>query len=256
VSAVAVRTGDAFGEMLRAALAEATGSGVRPTIAGRDAAPVIELVEREDGFLSAFPAARYVAPPADWPEFDRRALALARGRVLDVGVGGGRAALALQDQGYAVTGLDVSAGAVAVSRARGVRDVVHASVFDHTGSYDTFLLLGNNLGLLGSRTAAPAFLDALSALAAPAARVVAQGTDPYATVDEAHRRYHEHNRERGRLPGQLTLRVRYRDLATDWFDYLLCSPAELATLVAGTGWRVESIDDADAPRYLAVLARG
>jgi SAM-dependent methyltransferase len=255
----APRIGDAFGELLRAALAEATGRGVRPTIIARYPAPVIELVERDDGFLSAMPAARYLAPPADWFDLDHRALALVRGRVLDVGTGAGRAALALQERGVPVTGLDVSAGAVAVALARGVREVVHATVGGHAaaggGPYDTFLLLGNNLGLLGGPAAAPAFLGALAALAAPDARIVAQGTDPYATADEVHLRYHERNRRLGRLPGQLRVRVRHRDLATDWFDYLLCPPAELAGLLTGTGWRIEAVDDADPPRYLAVLVR-
>ena len=247
--------GDAFGELLRATLAERTGRGVRPTIIARYATPVVELVERDDGFLSAMPAARYLAPPADWLDIEHRAVALARGRVLDVGCGAGRVALALQERGFAVTGLDVSAGAVGVARARGVREVVCARVQEHAGAYDTFLLLGNNLGLLGSLETAPGFLAALAALAAPGARIVAQGTDPYATTDPVHLRYHERNRARGRLPGQLRVRVRYRELATDWFDYLLCTPAELAALLSGTGWRIAAIDDADAPRYLAVLVQ-
>jgi SAM-dependent methyltransferase len=254
-SPTTVREGDAFGEMLRAALAERDGKGQRPTLVARYPVAVTEVIERDDGFVSTLPAARYLAPPADWPDIDHRALALARGRVLDVGAGAGRVALALQQRGYEVTGLDVSAGAIGVARACGVRDVAHASVSGHTGRYDTFLLLGNNLGLLESPARAPAFLAALSALGSPHARVVAQGTDPYATSDEAHLRYHAWNRRRGRMPGQLTLRVRYRDLATAWFDYLLCTPAELASMLPGTGWRVAEIDDADAPRYLAVLTR-
>ena len=61
------------------------------------------------------------------------------------------------------------------------------------------------------------------------------------------------NAGRGRLGGQLRLRLRYRLLATEWFDYLVCSPAELATLVGGTRWRLAGIDDADRPYYLAVM---
>jgi hypothetical protein len=51
----------------------------------------------------------------------------------------------------------------------------------------------------------------------------------------------------------LRLRLRYRQFATDWFDYLVCSVAELETLVAGTPWRLKAVDDADRPYYLAVL---
>ncbi len=249
------RIGDAFGEVMRAALAEETGVGPRPTIGSRHPRPVIELVERDDGFLQGAPAARYLAAPADWLDFDRRAVDLARGRVLDIGVGAGRVALELQRRGLAVTGLDISPGCVEVARARGVRDLVCSTVDDHTGRYDTFLLLGNNLGLLENRQRAPAFLAALAALAAPGARIVGQGTDPYRSSDEVHLAYHEGNHRRGRLGGQLTVRIRYRNIATGWFDYLLCSPDELATLLTGTAWRIETIDDADAPQYLAVLVK-
>src|SRR6266508_4852153 len=102
------RIGDAFGDIMRAALAEETGVGPRPTIGSRHPRPVIELVERDDGFLQGAPAARYLAAPADWLDFDRRAVDLARGRVLDIGVGAGRVALELQRRGLAVTGLDIS----------------------------------------------------------------------------------------------------------------------------------------------------
>jgi hypothetical protein len=97
------------------------------------------------------------------------------------------------------------------------------------------------------------FLDALAALARPGARIVAQGTDPYGTTDPVHMAYHERNRARGRLGGQLRLRLRYRMLATDWFDYLVCTVAELESLLVGTRWRLSSIDDADRPYYLALI---
>jgi SAM-dependent methyltransferase len=178
------------------------------------------------------------------------------GAVLDVGVGGGRIALVLQERGVDVTGLDISPGALHVSRARGVRRLVCATVDQHAEAgrrYDTFLLLGNNLGLLEGRERAPGFLRALAAMARPGARIIAQGTDPYGTSDPVHVGYHEHNRRRGRLAGQLCLRLRYRDLSTTWFDYLVCSTEELARLVEGTPWCLDEVDDADAPIYLATL---
>ena len=155
-----------------------------------------------------------------------------------------------------MTGLDTSPGAIEVARARGLRDTVRNTVDAYAASaarYDTFLLLGNNVGLLENRDRAPVFLAALAALARPGARIVAQGTDPYGTTDPVHVSYHRRNRDRGRLGGQLRLRLRYRLLATDWFDYLVCSPGELESLLAGTRWRPISIDAADRPYYLAVM---
>jgi SAM-dependent methyltransferase len=250
------RVGDAFGGLLRAALAAQTGVGPRPTAAGRRPRPVVEIVERDDGFISGNGAITYLDPPELWRQCERRALARMAGRVLDVGAGAGRVALALQDRGVPVTALDVSPGAVDVCRARGVRDTVCGTIEDHLGDgrrYDTFVLFGNNIGLLGSRERAPDFLTALAALAHPGARLVAQGTDPYTTRDPVHVRYRERNRARGRMGGQQRVRIRHLDEATPWFDYLLCSVEELASLAAATPWRVSGVDDDEAPVYVATL---
>jgi hypothetical protein len=156
-----------------------------------------------------------------------------------------------------VTGLDTSPGAIEIARRRGLRDTVVTTIDAYAAKaatrYDTFLLLGNNLGLLEGAERAPVFLAALTRLAKPRARIIAQGTDPYGTTDPVHAEYHRRNRERGRIGGQLRLRLRYRRLATDWFDYLNCSPAELEKLLAGTGWRLQSVDLQDRPYYLAVM---
>ncbi|MFI7609113.1 class I SAM-dependent methyltransferase [Micromonospora sp. NPDC049366] len=250
------RIGDVVGELLRDTLAVATGVGPRPLVGGRLPRPVIEIIERDDGLINGAPAAPYLDPPAWWQPYDRRAVDRARGETLDVGVGAGRIALALQERGVPVTGLDTSAGALDVCRRRGVRNLVHGTVDSHVADgarYDTFLMLGNNLGLFEGRERAPALLAALAALARPGAQIIAHGTDPYGTRDPVHTVYHERNRRRGRLGGQLRLRLRYRELATDWFDYLVCSPDEFAELVRGSAWQLIDVDDRDAPYYLATL---
>jgi SAM-dependent methyltransferase len=251
------RIGDAFGEIMRAALAEHTGQGPRPTIGGRIPRSVIEIVERDDGMINGAPAARYLSGPDEWQPFDLRALELLDAPTLDIGAGAGRLSLALQDRGVPVTALDISPGAVEVAAARGVRQTVCATVAQHVASglrYDRFALFGNNVGLLGSKQSAPRFLDALAAMSQPGARIVAQGTDPYRGTDELHLAYHARNRAAGRMGGELRVRVRYRNLAPEWFDYLLCTPEELAGLTRSTAWRVENVDDADAPFYVATLA--
>jgi len=248
--------GDVFGEMIRDAYAVRTGIGPRPLAGGRIPRPVIEIIERDDGLINGAPADHYLDEPAAWPPHDHRALRLCRGAVLDVGTGAGRTAIELQRRGMAVTGLDTSAGAIEVARRRGLRDTVLATVDEYArapGRYDTFLMLGNNLGLIEGPERAPAFLTALAKLARPGARIIAHGTDPYGTTDPVHVAYHERNRALGRLGGQLRLRLRYRELATGWFDYLVCSVEELESLLLGTQWRLKSIDDADRPYYLAVM---
>ncbi|GAA2579430.1 hypothetical protein GCM10010435_65670 [Winogradskya consettensis] len=248
--------GDVFGELVRDAYAVRSGIGPRPLAGGRVPRPVIEIIERDDGLINGAPADQYVAEPDEWQPHDHRALRMCRGAVLDIGCGAGRTALELQRRSMAVTGLDISPGAIEIARKRGLRDTVIAPVDQYartTTRYDTFLLLGNNLGLLEGRDRAPVFLAALAALARPGARIIAQGTDPYGTTDPVHVGYHERNRERGRFGGQLRLRLRYRLHATTWFDYLFCSVEELEELLQGTPWRLKSIDRQDHPYYLAVM---
>jgi 2-polyprenyl-3-methyl-5-hydroxy-6-metoxy-1,4-benzoquinol methylase len=200
------RTGDAFGDMVRAALRRA---------AVQREATVTEIIERDDGFVWANAAAKYLAAPPAWAPFERRPLTLARGRVLDVGCGAGRFSLPLQARGLPVTALDVSPGAAEVTMARGVRRVVTGTVADHAAGgvrYDTFLLMGENLGLLESATRAPAFLAELAAIAAPGAQIIGHGVDPLRAGHPAHARYFARNSEIGKLPGQMTLRIRHGDI--------------------------------------------
>jgi hypothetical protein len=67
-----------------------------------------------------------------------------------------------------------------------------------------------------------------------------------------HLRYQDENVHRGRLPGQIRIRVRHRDASTPWFDYLMVSPGELERLLDGTGWRLSRTLDSD-DTYIAVI---
>lgn len=55
------------------------------------------------------------------------------------------------------------------------------------------------------------------------------------------------------MSGQIRLRVRYQDLATPWFDYLLVSPEEMREIVADTGWRILKFLRSRSPTYTVIL---
>ncbi len=184
---------------------------------------------------------------------ERRALRFVRGRLLDVGVGAGRVALELQARGLQVVAIDVSAGAVEVASKRGVRDARLLALEDvdaSLGHFDTLVMYGNNFGLFGSRAKARRLLRRLRPLAG---RIVACSNDPYATEDPAHLAYQERNRSRGRMSGQLRVRVRYRTLVGPWFDYLVVSPDEMAEIIEGTGWQIRRLVQDEGSYYVAVL---
>ena len=111
-------------------------------------------------------------------------------------------------------------------------------------------IYGNNFGLFGSRAKARRLLRRLRPFVA---RIVATSNDPYATEDPAHLAYHERNRGRGRMSGQLRLRVRYRDLVGPWFEYLIVSPDEMADIVESTGWQLRRLVRDEGSYFVAVL---
>jgi SAM-dependent methyltransferase len=211
-----------------------------------------EIVERDDGFVSTAMLV-YFAPVRRWAAVERRALRWVRGRVLDVGVGAGRVALELQERRREVVAIDVSPGAVQVARRRGVRDVrllALEDVDESLGEFDTLVMFGNNFGLFGSRAKARRLLWQLRPFVR---RIVATSNDPSGTEDPVHLAYHERNRNRGRMPGQLRLRIRYRDLIGPWFEYLIVSPDEMAEIVEGTGWEIRHLIRDEDSVYVAVL---
>lgn len=237
-------TGDAFGGVLRAC----HEAGARPGAA-------FQIVERDDGHIAASDAAVYFAPVGDWPELERQACEEITGRVLDVGCGAGRHASALTGAGVGVIGLDSSPGAVAVAQARGVDARLGSASAIPAGidGIDAVVLFGNGVGLLGGRHQAPVVLAELARVAAPGARLLASGQDPSVTTDPVHLAYHERNRRWGRMPGQLRLRVRHERVASEWFDYLLASEAELTDLVGESPWRLVEMRRDDRSGYLAVM---
>jgi SAM-dependent methyltransferase len=235
---------DAWGELMRTAL-----EGGRPR----------EVIERDDGFVETGPTwDLYFAPFRRWPAHQRRAMRFVRGRVLDVGCGAGRACLHLQERGLDVVGIDISPGAVDVCHRRGVHDARVCrieDVDDSLGVFDTIVMLGNNFGLFASRGKARRLLRRLHDLTSDRGRIVAETRDIYDTDDPAHLAYHERNRRRGRMAGQVRIRARYRLGKTPWFDYLMVSRDELAELLGGTGWHLaRTIDGEDT--YIAVIEKG
>ena len=119
--------------------------------------------------------------------------------------------------------------------------------------FDTAILFGNNFGLLGSRAKAKRVLRRLHQIISQGGLILAETFDPYGTEDPVHLAYHRRNRKRGRLPGEIRMRIRYKQYTTPWFDWLLVSKDEMRTLVQRTGFKMTGSLDSDGPRYVGIL---
>jgi SAM-dependent methyltransferase len=200
----------------------------------------------------------FFAEQHEWVEAERAAFELVRGRVLDIGAGAGRHSLEAQRRGLEAVAIDISPGAVDVCRRRGVRDarlLPLQEVDERLGVFDTVLLLCGNLGLAGGAGETSALLERLRGLTATDARILFDTVDPHVDNDEADLAYLARNRERGRMPGLVTIRIRYGGLATPWYDLLCASPEELEELAAATGWRLAWRRDAEPPDWYGVLEK-
>jgi hypothetical protein len=138
--------------------------------------------------------------------------------------------LHLQKRGHEIVGIDNSPLAIRVCIERGVEDVRLMSITQlssRLGRFDTILMMCNNFGLLGGMERAKWILKRLKGLTTRDAKIIGASTDPYRTENPHHLRYHDLNRRRGRMPGQVRIRIRYQTYASEWFDYLLASREEM-----------------------------
>ncbi len=222
--------------------------------------PTAEIIEREDNYIdfgSNF--GLYFSEYDDWTDIEHEAIERVKGRVLDVGCGAGRHSLYLQSKDFNVTGIDNSRGAIKVCKLRGLKKVLVRPINEvdkfKPDSFDTVLMLGNNFGLFGSRRNTKTLLKKFARITSPNAIIIAGTLNPYQTDDENHLQYHKLNKRRGRMAGQVRLRIRYGKTVGEWFDYLFVSPEEMQDLLKDTNWQIVEFIKSDGANYFAVIGK-
>ncbi|HDQ06169.1 MAG TPA: class I SAM-dependent methyltransferase [Candidatus Bathyarchaeota archaeon] len=234
---------DAFGQMLMA------------YYEGRD---VSEIVERDDGLTNIIFAKGYFSGYEDWHPIEQKAMQFVKGRVLDIGCGAGRHSLYLQEKGFDVFGIDASPLAIKVCKLRGLKQAKVMSIEDldfKQNSFDTIIMMGNNFGLFGSFSKARELLKKFYGMTSENALVIAETRDPYKTDDPNHSAYHRLNKRKGRMGGQLRIRIRFQNYVSGWFDYLMVSKQEITEMLEGTGWTIREFIDSEVSKYVTIIEK-
>jgi len=109
--------------------------------------------------------------------------------------------------------------------------------------------------LFGSLENARVILKKFARITAPDTRIIAVTFDPYKTDNPLHSSYLLLNRRRGRLGGQIRMRVRYGKAVGEWFDYLFVSPEEMQEILRDTDWQIKELLNAEEANYVAVIQK-
>ncbi len=130
-------------------------------------------ISSEDGL----PLPYLFRPYSEMPELEQTALQLAKGNVLDVGCGAGSHSLYLQEKGFDVKAVDISKGAIEVSKKRGVLHTEVLDILDETETFDTILLLMNGTGIFQELRQTAKYLKHLKSLLNPDGQILIDSSD-------------------------------------------------------------------------------
>jgi len=219
-----------------------------------------EIVERDDGYFDASPKGPkiYFSEYEDWHLVERKAMEFVKGRVLDIGCGAGRHSLYLQGKGFDVLGIDSSPLAIKVCKLRGLKKAKVMSIEDVSfkpNSFDTIIMMGNNFGLFGGFKKTRRLLKKFHKMTSRNGLIIASTRDTYKTDNPDHLEYHRINKEKGRMGGQLKIRIRFRKYVGRWFDYLIVSKKEMEEILKGTGWKIREFIDSEDSLYIAIIEK-
>jgi SAM-dependent methyltransferase len=211
------------------------------------------LVHSPDFDDDIIPVAYLFRDFAEMPKLERKALALCRGRILDVGCGAGSHTLHLQEKGFDITAIDTSAGAIEVGTKRGIKDARKLAFKDLSEEkYDTILLLMNGTGIVGKMKNLDGFFQKLKELLLPGGQVLIDSSDLIFLFDpdedggiwvDASQGYY----------GELTYSLSYNGKTSRPFDWLYLDFDSLSLAAAKNNFKCEKVMDGEHYDYLARL---
>ena len=191
----------------------------------------------------------------EMPVIEQRALAMARGKILDVGAGSGCHALALQDMGKEVTAIDISVLSVEVMRERGVKDARAVDLYDEhfVEQYDTILLLMNGSGIIGNMEGMEQCFYRMKQLLKPGGTIYLDSSDLKDLFEEGDGSFLID--VAGDYYGIVDFQMQYKQVKGDSFDWLYIDFDTLSYYAEQYGFSAEIVCQGDHYDYLARISR-
>ena len=204
-------------------------------------------VSRSDGLFYSIETEEFFSLKGRLLDLDETALAAARGRILDVGAGAGRHALALQELGCEVVAVDISPLCVEVMRARGVNQAHVADVFSiggerDLGGFETVLFLMQSIGIAGSLFGLEQLLDLLRPLVRPGGQLLLDSSPLLRVPGDS-----------SDLSEGIDVSFAYEGYRGESFSWLYLDERMLGEVAIRRGWNMEILGRTSASEYLARL---
>lgn len=186
----------------------------------------------------------------EMPEIEKKAISLCKGSILEVGAGAGVHAIEMIKNGHEVYAIDISEGAVEHLKSKKI-NAKQINFFDLTGEkFDTISLLMNGIGIAGSLSKLPDFLNHAKSLLAKNGKILCDSSDiKYLYEDEEGALWVNLNTE---YYGDFKFQMKYKDQTTEWFDWLYIDFDSLYKVGTELGFIVKRIC-VDDNHYLAEL---
>ena len=208
-----------------------------------------ELVPRRE-----VPVGLFFREPADFPDIEKKAIELCRGRVLDIGAGAGCHSLALQERGLTVRAIDFLPECVEVMKRRGVREAHCADIHTFEADpFDTLLCLMNGTAMVKRLAGLQPFLRNIRRLLKPDGQFLVDSTDMRQVAVPEIQAYLEEKRGKGEYFGEMNLQLEYKGRRGAPFTQLYVDPETLSEHAAQSGWACEVVERDESGRYLARL---
>ena len=186
------------------------------------------------------------------PSIEKKALELARGKILDVGCGTGSHSLYLQNLcDHNVTSLDVSEGAIYVAEKRGVKKTKHISIwdFEETG-FDTILLLMNGMGIGKTIAELPKLLKHLKKLIAAEGKILVDSSDLIYLFEKEDIALWKEDKT---YYGEVDFGIRFQGKSEE-FPWLYIDPKTLEKVSKSCGFQFIIIEQGENFDFLAQLS--
>ena len=186
------------------------------------------------------------------PSIEKKALELARGKILDVGCGTGSHSLYLQNLcNHNVTSLDVSEGAIYVAEKRGVKKTKHISIwdFEETG-FDTILLLMNGMGIGKTIAELPKLLKHLKKLIAAEGKILVDSSDLIYLFEKEDIALWKEDKT---YYGEVDFGIRFQGKSEE-FPWLYIDPKTLEEVSKSCGFQFKIIGQGENFDFLAQLS--